>query len=79
MPAELLVVPNPSNGSFVIEQSTGQGGRFEILDATGKRVLTGRFDGQRTAVDMLDAEQGIYFLRMLDRSAMPVLRIAITR
>jgi len=78
-PLELLVMPNPSDGTFVIQQPASQGRQFEILDATGKRLLTDRFDGLRTTVNMRNAEQGIYFLRVLDDRNTPVLRIAITR
>lgn len=73
------VRPNPSNGVFAIHCPGAAGQDYEILDATGKRVRNGRLGSDRTAIDMGQAEQGIYFLRILDGRSIPVLRIAITR
>ncbi|MEO8591560.1 MAG: T9SS type A sorting domain-containing protein [Flavobacteriales bacterium] len=76
--ANMLVVPNPSTGSFAIQLSGANGRAYEILDPTGKRVRTGTLAGLRTTVDMSGAEQGMYFLRLVEIGSTPV-RIMITR
>ncbi|MBK8498937.1 MAG: T9SS type A sorting domain-containing protein [Flavobacteriales bacterium] len=75
----LLVLPNPSNGIFSIQLRGGHGQAYEVLDATGQLVRSGRLAGARTSVDMGQAEQGMYFLRIRDNDSAPVLRILITR
>lgn len=77
--ANMQVVPNPSNGAFAIQLPGAHGQPYEILDATGKRVRTGSLTSVRTAIDMNTAEQGMYFLRLLQNGSAPVLRIMITR
>ncbi|MBL0044028.1 MAG: T9SS type A sorting domain-containing protein [Flavobacteriales bacterium] len=73
------VLPNPSSGTFAIQWPVASGQPFEIVDATGKQVLTSKLVGTRTTVDMSGAEQGMYFLRLLQNGTTPVLRIVITR
>lgn len=78
-PSTLRIMPNPSQGSFMIELAGAEGQAYEIMDATGKQVHTGGLIGSRTAIDMHDMPVGVYFLRVLDGINRPVLRIAITR
>jgi len=75
----MQVVPNPSNGSFAIQLPGAHGQAYEILDATGKRVRSGSLTSTRTAIDMNNAEQGMYFLRLVQNGSTPVLRIMIAR
>lgn len=75
--SSLQVMPNPSNGSFTIQMPDARGRTFEILDATGKRVLTGKLTDTRTAVDLGQAQSGVYFLRVLQSGNTPVMRIVI--
>lgn len=59
--AGIQVVPNPSTGLLFLELSSNAGA-FEIRDITGKRVISGRVTGTRTAIDLSDAADGAYFL-----------------
>lgn len=77
--SNLLVMPNPSDGNFTIQLAGASGHSFEIIDATGKLVRSGRLLGVRAPVDMGEAEQGMYFLRIRDNDMAPVLRIMIAR
>ena len=74
----LQVMPNPSNGSFTIQVPNAGGRAFEIMDATGKCVLTGSLTDTRTVVDLGHAQSGVYFLRMLQSGNTPVIRIVIS-
>ena len=73
----LQVMPNPSNGAFTIQVANARGTKFEIMDATGKRVHTGSLTDTRTVVDMGNAQSGVYFLRVLQSGNTPVMRIVI--
>ena len=73
------VIPNPSHGAFTIVLAQAQGKYFEILDATGKRVIKDKFTGMNTVVELGNAPNGIYFLRVLNSGNIPVQRIVINR
>ena len=74
---DMRVLPNPSNGYFAIQMPEAHAQAYEILDATGKVVRTGRLTGLRTTMDMSSAQQGMYFLRVLENGS--VVRFTITR
>ena len=75
----MQILPNPSDGAFTIVLARSQGKYYEVLDATGKRVVTDKFTGINTAVDLRDAPNGVYFLRMVQSGNVPVQRIVINR
>ncbi len=66
----LLVYPNPSNGVFTIEGTTGENTLLQIFGADGRLVyettVSGRF---KKEVDLESKPAGLYFLRLTGSSS----------
>lgn len=59
----LQLAPNPGNAEFRIIGDFPEGGRFEVLDAFGRKILSGQaVSGRAIAMDAIPA--GIYWVRM---------------
>lgn len=58
---EITIYPNPSNGTFTLENATSIQ-TLEIYDANGQKVQVELFNNQ---LDLTDQPKGIYLLRVL--------------
>lgn len=66
--ASIELLPNPSNGRLEVAMEQKRSGTIEVLDLTGRVVHTQALDRtQRTRMDLSDREEGVYFLRIIDR------------
>lgn len=59
----LHVYPNPSSGIFTIETNEAQS-HYEVYDATGKLVLSGKNSSLRSTVDLSHLPDGTYLLKV---------------
>lgn len=68
--AQLRAYPNPSNGTFTIPLASHQGAcRYQVLDASGRMVLSGTATGTPSfPIDLQAQPQGIYLLRLIAES-----------
>ncbi len=63
------VRPNPSSGRFQVEMDRTRNGSIKVLDVTGRVVHTESIDAtHRSSIDMSDEEEGVYFLRLIDKN-----------
>lgn len=72
----LLVRPNPANTEITIAASVPLNGPWKLMDAAGREVHSGRFNGCTNCdLDLSTVEAGNYLLLVADRS----VRIAVVR
>ena len=66
----LLIYPNPTNGVVTIEIPNPQiySGVFQLIDLTGKEVLTKTINSNFTQLDVGWLPKGLYFYRYLDKT-----------
>lgn len=63
---EVLIVPNPGNGSVqVLLPETTPGSTFVMTDGMGREVLRARIDGTRMHFDLSRLSRGLYGYRVL--------------
>lgn len=76
--AVLRALPNPTTGAFNVE-APAYAQRFEVLDITGQRVLSGRLASPRQVIELSSAAEGAYFLRVEGAGKQHVLRVVVAR
>jgi hypothetical protein len=59
---EISIFPNPSNGIFTI--TTSDTYTLEIMDITGKVILSGKLTQAQTDIDLSGHDTGLYFIRL---------------
>lgn len=73
---EFFVRPNPANAECTIAASLPLEGPWRLMDAAGREVRSGQFNGcTNCAMDLTGVEAGNYMLSVAERS----LRIAVVR
>ena len=58
------IIPNPSNGNFLIETTITEKQLLELFDITGKLMFTHIIENGRTMVDAGNIAEGIYNVRI---------------
>ncbi len=65
-PSNLVVFPNPSNGTFMVELPNRFFGYITIFDINGKVVYSQLHFGKTINIDLLDVENGTYIIKCGD-------------
>lgn len=65
--SDIRVYPNPVQDHLVIELPSADFSKIEIVDITGKIVLTQQIEGKEAAIDNLNFERGTYILRIVGK------------
>jgi hypothetical protein len=66
---DYTIYPNPASNLITIKsKNSSAGSSFSITDQTGKMVLSGKLLEETTPVDITILNNGIYFLKIGDRS-----------
>ena len=75
------VYPNPSNGNFFISVPNAgpTATYYTVHDATGKLVLQGALTSTVSAIQLPDAQSGMYFLRIVQHDESSTRRIVVGR
>lgn len=73
--SNVMVYPNPSNGTFNLNLGAGQWG-VEVYDITGRKVYENRMDG-RSVLDLGKCHKGMYFLKAIGESRGVTAKIMI--
>jgi len=61
----IKVYPNPNNGLLFIElEDNSAAVDYTILDLNGRRVLSGKLNQQKNAVDLQYLKSGIYLIQI---------------
>lgn len=68
--ASVSIAPNPSRGRFQINLTQNWTGPtfYQISDVTGKKVHQGRIDEAETTLDLSAFQNGLYFLRLQNKT-----------
>jgi hypothetical protein len=75
LPGLKAIYPNPFNTSLVIEISNGSVVDYQLTDALGRLVLTGRTNGTRTEIATETFPAGIYWIRLTNDSGSATQKI----
>lgn len=74
---ELVVYPNPTSGRLEISGDNDRIHRYQVVDATGRQVLTGRFLASN--VDLSPYPPGFYILRLFDQDGQGLATVKVVR
>lgn len=77
--SEWMVYPNPANEAFNVVHSLELGTTWEIIDATGRIVKNGQFNGTVTTIETSEMSTGTYFLRTTDKGKTLIEQIQVFR
>lgn len=67
------VYPNPSAGEFTIEGVNGA--QLEVVDLTGKVVYTNTINGGKVTLNMNNASNGVYFLKLQSQGSVNIVKL----
>lgn len=62
----VIAYPNPSNGIFTIEPAKVVSGTYEIYNALGQIIKSGKVATGNTTVDLSNSSNGVYFIKVMD-------------
>jgi len=71
----LNVYPNPSNGSFFIQLSNGKDKVIEIMDVTGRILITDKTDRDVLKVNMNEFANGVYYAKIVSNNSTEVIKL----
>jgi hypothetical protein len=69
------IFPNPSNGQFVIESSNGFEKQIDVVDITGRIVISKTTFEERTHFNITDLPNGVYYLQLRSNNNSSVHKI----
>lgn len=72
---KVSVYPNPNNGLFTIELANGLTKTIEIIDVTGRVVLTNTTSNNVTDVNISTLANGVYYVKVRSENATEVVKI----
>lgn len=73
--SSLRVYPNPNTGSFTIETNTGSTKIIEMLDVTGKVVLTEKTDASTIQMNINELANGVYQVRIKSDNGIDMIKV----
>ncbi len=71
----LNAYPNPTNGIFTIELPNGLNKTFEVIDLTGKKVLSLSSDKNSVNINLSNLANGVYYLKVISHNQNQVLKV----
>jgi hypothetical protein len=69
------IYPNPTNGEFTIESNSGLVKTIEVLDLTGRVVVSTTNADEFTQVNIASLSNGIYFVRIKSDNKLEVIKV----
>ena len=77
--ANVLVYPNPTNGSFDIETSSIESKNLQILDITGNIVFEKTIDELKNTINTSNLANGIYTLKISGSNCIATKKLVIVK
>ena len=71
----LSIYPNPNNGVFIVELSNGANKVFELMDMTGRMILSSSTSNSTTEFSINDLANGIYYLRVQSNNTTQIVKV----
>jgi hypothetical protein len=70
-----VVYPNPNTGLFTIELNNGSVKTIEIMDLTGRIVLTNTSSNDKIDFNISNLANGVYFVKVQSNNSVEVIKI----
>jgi hypothetical protein len=71
----VVVYPNPNTGSFTIELNNGSVKTIEVMDVTGRIILTNTSSNDKADFNISGLSNGIYYVRVQSNNSVEVIKI----
>jgi hypothetical protein len=63
---EMIIYPNPSNGSFSVKRENNRSQTIEVFNVIGEKIYSGINNREALNIDISTSPKGIYFVRISD-------------
>jgi hypothetical protein len=63
-----VIYPNPASNQLFIESEILEGSEFNIINLLGKKVASGRINGQIETVDISSLPPNVYIVRIANKA-----------
>ena len=73
----LKIIPNPNNGTFIIEDIDIQNGIIEIFDLTGVVVFSEKIHSQRKQTVITELNSGMYIVKVGDGKTIQISKVYV--
>jgi hypothetical protein len=70
-----VVYPNPNTGLFIIELNNGSVKTIEVMDLTGRIVLTNTSSNDKMDFNINSLSNGVYFVKVQSNNSVEVIKI----
>lgn len=77
--SQLLISPNPNNGSFTLNYSGKNDTKIVVTDITGRKIANYEMTANKPLDIRLDVAPGIYFLTAFDRVSVKTVKMVVVR
>lgn len=71
----ILVYPNPNTGEFTIELNNGSIKNIDVMDLTGRIVLSNSSNNDKVDFNIKNLANGVYYVRIQSNSTVDVIKI----
>lgn len=65
----ISLFPNPANDNIIISGTGIAGMKFTMTDISGKIIITGKLNADRSTMNISNFSNGIYFIRLFDKNS----------
>ncbi|MBL7911238.1 MAG: T9SS type A sorting domain-containing protein [Bacteroidia bacterium] len=72
---KVSIYPNPTAGEFTLELTNGLSKAIEVMDVTGRIVLTTTTANDKTDINLSTLANGVYYVRVASNNSVEVLKI----
>jgi hypothetical protein len=72
---KLMVYPNPNNGVFNVTLANGINKSFDVIDVTGRVVLTGATSNNQFEVNISNLSNGVYYVKVTSDKTVEVVKV----
>ncbi len=72
---DILVYPNPNTGVFTIELNNGSVKNIEVMDLTGRVILSSSYVNDKVDFNINTLANGVYYVRIQSNNAVDVIKI----
>jgi len=74
-PTGILVYPNPNTGEFTIELNNGSVKTIDVMDLTGRIVVSASSSNDKVDFNINSLANGVYYVRIQSNNAVDVIKI----
>jgi len=71
----ILVYPNPNTGEFTIELNNGSVKNIEVMDLTGRIVVSNSSNNDKVDFNIKNLANGVYYVRIQSNNTVDVIKI----